>query len=122
MAVVRDHRPPLDPADRYRMRRLTDDEMARLRALARNGATGPGKMLDALWDLILLDAEGVTVADAAARPGGYRVMDYSMAPDQAAELRDAAVENRKLPARTVRNIAAAWANWSPCDWVPEPTD
>ena len=119
---MRDARPPLDPSERYRMRRLTDDEMARLVALARDGRKGPGRAIDALWELILHEAEGVSVAEAAARPGGYRVQDYAMARDQADALLDAITKRRRLTPRTVGGFHQLWAMYSPCDYEPEEDD
>lgn len=61
--------------DRYRMRRLTDDEMTELTRLARDGRTGPGRAIDALWELIVQDAHGITLVEAAER--GFHVQDYA---------------------------------------------
>lgn len=111
-----DPRPPLDPADRYRMRRLTDNEMHQLCRLARDGRRGPAKALDALWDLILRDAEGISVAEAAARPGSYRVQDYAMAADQYEQLLACVTQRRRLPPKVVAGFHQLWAMHSPCDY------
>lgn len=60
------------------MRRLTDSEMTQLRQLGRDGRKGPGRALNALWDLILQEAEGAGVADASQRDGSFYVQDYAM--------------------------------------------
>ena len=99
------------------MRRLTDDEMAALCRLARSGRRGPAKALDALWDLILREAEGVSVAEAASRPGSYRVQDYAMPAEQYRQLLACVTERRRLPARVVAGFHAMWAFHSPCDYV-----
>lgn len=98
------------------MRRLTQQEMDALRHLARRGAKGPALALDALWDIILREAEGIGVAEAASRPGRFRVQDYAMAADQAAELRAEMTERRRLPPRVVAGIHLLWASQSPCDY------
>lgn len=98
------------------MRRLTDDEMASLCKLARNGRRGPARALDALWDLILREAEGVGVAEAAARPGSYRVQDYAMPADQYRQLLACVTGRRKLPPRVVAGFHQLWAMHSPCDY------
>ena len=117
-----DPRPRLDPADRYRMRRLTDEEMAALTKLARQGRKGPGLALEALWELILRDAEGVGVAEAAARVPKFRVQDYAMAADQAQQLYDAMTKGRRLPRSTINGIGMLWLDQSPCDYEPEDAD
>ena len=55
------------------MRRLADDEMASLVRLCRDGRKGPGRALEALWELIVRDADQVGVAEAAARTPTFRV-------------------------------------------------
>lgn len=97
------------------MRRLTDEEMASLRNLARNGRKGPAKALDALWELILFEAEGISLAEADARPGSFHVQDYAIARDQADELLAAMTERRRLPDRTVAGFHQMWAFYSPAD-------
>ena len=60
------HVPSRKPEERYRMRRLSDAEMAELIALARQGRKGPAAALDALWELILHEAEGLSLAEGTA--------------------------------------------------------
>lgn len=98
------------------MRRLSDDEMAQLRRFARQGRTGPARALDALWELILREAEGVGLDEAASRPGSFRVQDYAIAADQAEALLDAMTHNRRLPSRVVAGFHVLWASYSPADY------
>lgn len=100
------------------MRRLAEPEMARLRRLARAGRKGPERALDALWDLILQEAEGVGVAEASQRPGSFRVQDYAMPRDQADALLAAMIEGRRLPQWVVSRFHLMWVNWSPADYEP----
>lgn len=112
-------RPVPGPAeDRYRMRRLTDTEMAELTRLARDGRTGPGQAIDALWELILQDAHGISLVEAAEH--GFHVQDYAMAADQAEQLKVAMVERRRLPRKIVASFWQTWAMYSPADYEPEP--
>jgi hypothetical protein len=71
-------------AEPKRMRRLTDDEMTELIGLARRGRTGPGRALDALWDLILQHAEGMSLAEAMAAGRVWLVQNYAIAGGTAA--------------------------------------
>lgn len=100
----------------YRMRRLTDTEMAELTALARQGTDGPPSALRALWDLILRDVEGLSLAEAAAAgtPGRWSVADYQIAADQAQALRHAMVAGRRRS--TVYAIRMMWLNESPGEY------
>lgn len=98
------------------MRRLTQQELRHVVDLARDGRTGPARALEALWDLILREAEGVGVNDAASRPGGFRVQDYAMVADQAAVIRDAMTRGRRLSRRTVAGFYQLWAEQSPADY------
>lgn len=109
---------PGPPEDRYRVRRLTAPEMAALIRLARNGRTGPGRAIDALWELIMKDAHGITLAEAAQR--GFHVADYAIAQEQAEQLRDAMVLRRRLPPKVVAGFWQTWAMYSPADYEPEP--
>jgi hypothetical protein len=102
--------------DRYRMRRLTDAEMTELTRLARDGPTGPARAIDALWELIVRDAHGVSLAEAAER--GFHVQDYAMAGDQAKALKNAMVERRRLPRKVVEGFWLTWAMYSPADYEP----
>lgn len=106
--------------DRYRMRRLTGDEMTELIRLARDGRTGPGRAIDALWELIVRDAHGISLAEAAER--GFHVQDYAMAADQAEALKTAMVERRRLPRKIVDGLWLTWAMYSPADYDPEAPD
>ena len=117
-----DSRPKLAPDERYRMRRLTDDEMARLVALARDGRKGPGRAIEALWELILRDAEGVSVAEAAASEPKFRFQDYAIAADQSQQLYDAMTKGRRLSKGQINGIGMLWLDQSPCDYDPEETD
>jgi hypothetical protein len=101
------------------MRRLTDAEMVQHIKLARDGAKGPGRALEALSDLILRDAEGVGVAEAAACTPKFRVRDYAMAAEQAQQLHDAMTKRRRLPERTIDGIGMLGIDQSPCDYSPE---
>jgi hypothetical protein len=98
------------------MRRLTDEEMASLVRLSRDGRKGPAKALDALWDLILREAEGVGVEEAAERDPQFRVQDYAIPADQAELLLEAMVSRRRLPARVVAGFHALWAFQSPAEY------
>lgn len=111
---------PGPPEERYRMRRLTDEEMADLSRLARNGRAGPGRAIDALWELIVQDAHGVSLEEAAER--GFHVQDYAMARDQAEQLKDAMVTRRRLPRKVVAGFWMTWAMYSPADYEPDPTE
>jgi hypothetical protein len=109
--------------DRYRMRRLTDDEMTMLIRLARDGRTGPGRAMVALWDLILRDAEGINYEDAAATDRLFAVQNYAIASDQARALHDAMMKGRRLPRREVTGFGWLWLNLSPAEYdVDEPGD
>lgn len=105
---------PGPAASRYRMRRFTDDEMTTLTTLARRGRRGPGSAIDALWELIMPDAEGTSLAEAAAH--GFHVQDYAIAADQAAQLRDAMVQRRRLPPKVIAGFWLLWASYSPADY------
>lgn len=96
------------------MRRLSDAEMAELIALARQGRKGPAAALDALWELILHEAEGLSLAEAAER--GFYVSDYAIPADQAVMIRDAMVQRRRLPPRVVAGFWAMWGNLGPADY------
>jgi hypothetical protein len=103
--------------DRYRMRRLTDDEMAELTRLARDGRTGPARAIDALWELVIRDAHGISLAEADAL--GFHVQDYAMPADQAEALKTAMVERRRLPRKVVDGFWLTWAMYSPADYEPD---
>lgn len=106
----------LRPEERYRMRRLTPSEMSGLVGLARRGRKGPGVALEALWDLILRDAEGVGVAEAAARIPQFRVQDYAIAADQAQALHDAFLVRRRLSGGILNGIGMLWLDQSPAEY------
>lgn len=98
------------------MRRLTDAEMTELTRLARDGRTGPSRAIDALWELIVLDAHGVSLAEAAKR--GFNVQDYAITADQAEALKNAMVKHRRLPRKIVEGFWVEWAMYSPADYEP----
>lgn len=100
------------------MRRLSESEMMRLRRLARDGRKGPKRALDALWDLILREAEGVGLAEASQRDGSFRVQDFAIPRDQAEALLAAMIENRRLPRWEVSRFHLMWVNYSPADYEP----
>lgn len=100
------------------MPRLTETEMAHLRQLAHEGRRGPERALDALWDLILREAEGVGLAEASQRDGSFWVQDYAMPRDQAEALLAAMIEGRRLPQWEVSRFHLMWVNWSPADYEP----
>jgi hypothetical protein len=111
------------PEDRYRMRRLTDDEMTMLVRLARDGRTGPGRAMVALWDLILRDAEGISYEDAAATGCVFAVQNYAIAADQSAALHDAVMKRRRLNRRELTGFGMLWLNLSPAEYdAEEPGD
>ena len=95
------------------MRRFTDVELGRLTTLARRGRTGPLLALDELWDLILRDAEGMTLSEAAETPGQFSVSDYAIAADQALILHQAMTRGRRLTRREIIGIRMTWLNQSP---------
>lgn len=97
------------------MRRLTDSEMATLVQMCRDGRKGPARAMEALWDLILFDAEGTSAAEAAARTPPYRVQDYSIAADQAETLYAAITLGRRLPDRVIAGLAKSWAFYAPAE-------
>lgn len=107
---------PIERLHPYRMRRLTDDEMLELTTIARHGADGPPSALRTLWDLILRDAEGVSLAEASSAgvQGRWSVADYQIAADQAQALRHAMVAGRQR--RTVYAIRMMWLNESPGEY------
>jgi len=72
--------------------------------------------MDAMWELILQDAEGVGVVEAAARTPQFRVQDYAISADQAQQLHDATVLRRRLPDRVARGFAMMWFAQSPADY------
>jgi hypothetical protein len=103
------------------MRRLTDDEMAALIAQARKGRLGPVRALDILWDLILREAEGISLAEAAERPRRFSVQDYAIAADQAEVLHAAMTKGRRLNRRDLNGVRMLWLDQSPAEYDPEPT-
>ena len=111
----RPDRPPLLPEERYRMRRLTEEELARLCQLARQGRKGPEQALDALWDLIMSEA----TSDGSARPERFWVQDYAIARDQADALLAAMTQQRRLPQRVVSGFHLMWVSYSPADYDPD---
>lgn len=102
------------------MRRLTDEEMARICYTAASEARGAAKALEMLWDLILRDAEGVSVVQAAARPGSYPVQDYAIAADQAIVIFDAMTNRPDLPRKIVAGIALMLLDQSPAEYGERP--
>lgn len=98
------------------MRRLTDAEMGHLQDLARRGRTGPARALEALWDLVLREADGVGVAEAAARPARFHVQDYAIAADQAESLLEAMTRRRRLPRSVLAGVWMLWADQSPAEY------
>lgn len=100
------------------MRRLTDDEMGT--RMARQGRRGPGWAIDALWELILQDAHGMSIAEAAGRPGSFRVQDYAITADQGGTLLAAMTKGRRLQQRVVASFHLEWATWSPADYYDWP--
>lgn len=97
------------------MRRLTAAEMAHLGALAGTGRRGPARCIEALWDLILTEAEGVTAPEAAERPGGYRVQDYALPTDQGLQVRAMMITGSEWERRQHHLM---WFAQSPCDYDP----
>lgn len=65
------------PGSRFR-RALTQDELDRIGDTAKKSGSKAG--FDALWDIILLDAEGVTFTEAADEGRKFSVRDYAI-PD-----------------------------------------
>lgn len=98
------------------MRRLTGTEMELLVALARRGRRGPAQALESLWDVILREAEGIGVVEAASRPGGFGVQDYAIDAAQAQTLLAAMTQRRRLPERVVAGFWLLWANQSPAEY------
>jgi hypothetical protein len=103
------------------MRRLTDDEMTALIAQARKGRLGPDKALDLLWDLILREAEGISLAEAAEQPGRFSVQDYAIPADQAQVLHAAVSKGRRLNRRDLIGVRMLWLAQSPAEYDPELT-
>ena len=115
----RRHRAVDRPARRevpHRRRRLTDGEMAELVKLARSGVKGPGRAMDALWDLILHDIEGLSLAEATASGRAWLVQNYAIADDQSRVLYDAMMLRRRLPAGALRRIGMQWFMWAPATY------
>jgi hypothetical protein len=74
----------VDPDDAPRRgwaRRFTDEEMSRFETISRNTAH-PQRLLDAVWDVVLGDVEGLGLTDA--RQHGFAVLPgrYAIADDQ----------------------------------------
>lgn len=101
------------------MRRLTDDEMATLCRLARNGREGPSRAIEELWNLILREAHGLSREERPAFGEPFWTMDYSIQRDQSAELLAAMVRNRRLPPRVVRRFHLTWTVYAPSEYEPE---
>lgn len=108
------------PEYRYRMRRLTDDEMNMLVRLARDGRKGPGRAMEALWDLILREAEGISYAEAKDTGLVFAVQNCAIPSDQSQALYAAFVKGRRLARREVAGIGMLWLNLSPADYDAEP--
>lgn len=71
------------PGSRFR-RRLTDDEMDLLRMVTKaRGSLGGCR---ALWDLMLLEAEGCCLTDAETECRRFDVRDYAIPADQDREI------------------------------------
>jgi hypothetical protein len=104
------------------MRRFTDDEMAALIRLARDGRTGPSRALDALWDLILTEVDGVTMADITAAGKVWQVEGYAIADDQHRQLADAIGLRRRLSPRAALHVAVEWLTWAPAAYGDDPTE
>lgn len=102
------------------MRRLTDKEMDELVKLAGKGPRGPSVAMDRLWDLILQEIEGVTVAEAAAGDHRWLVQNYAIADDQSRILFEAFVLRRKGAA--ARGSGLHWLMWSPATYDGPPPD
>ncbi|QGG94947.1 hypothetical protein [Actinomarinicola tropica] len=101
------------------MRRLTEEELAQLCQLARKGREGPRKAVQALWDLILLEAHGPAAVDDPSTIEPFWVQDYSIPAGQAETLGNAMVQKRRLPERDVSGIAMMWWNYCPSEYDDE---
>jgi hypothetical protein len=104
----------------HRMRRLTDTEMDELENLAAEGRNGPVVAMDRLWDLILQEIEGVTVAEATAQDRRWLVQNYAIPDDQSKVLFEAFVLRRKGAA--ARGSGLHWLMWSPATFDELPPD
>ena len=106
-------RPPRLPIP-HRMRRLTDAEMAELVKSARSGPKGPSRAMQALWDLILQEVEGMSVAEGTASGRAWLVQNYAIADDQSQVLYHAFMSRRKAAAS--RRYGLLWLMWAPATY------
>lgn len=115
--MVRDLPRPLP--NPHLVRRLTDEEMEQLISLARAGRKGPAKAMDALWDLILREVEGMSLAEATERNLRWHVQSYAIADDQSRALFDAFMLRRRLPPKVVAGFGLLWLQWTPRSYMPD---
>ena len=92
--------------------------MVALTAMARMGGTGPQRAIDALWDLILREVEGISLANATKLGRRWLVQNYAIADDQSRELYDAFTSNREGTSR--RQAGLLWFNWAPATYDDPP--
>lgn len=105
-------------------RPLTEDEVAKIRAVRR---TGGRKAIDraaaafvALWDVILVAAEGLTYEEAVERNVRFDVRDYAIPQDQAEQIKT--ILCGRLDSANRMKIITTWLSLGPASiWATDGT-
>lgn len=90
-------------------RALTPDEVDGI--LSTLEREGPAAAFIAMWDVILLDAEGCTWREAGEQGREFSVTDYAIPSAQETQLRDAMRKGRRRDLRM--KIAWTWFEFGP---------
>lgn len=90
-------------------RALTNDEVAMVLDTLR--ASGPPAAFIKMWDIILLEAEGMTWEEAITRDLEFHVRDYAIPTAQQDRLRAAMLLRRRRAMR--RKIHWSWFQFGP---------
>jgi hypothetical protein len=104
------------PAGARFRRPLTDTELARVLAIIL--AEGASAGFTTLWDIVLLEAHGLTMEQAATAGLDYRVRDYAITDEQARTIFDAMAGTAGGRRLMLQAIGSMWLDKGPASFDP----